>query len=98
MPRPPTQDPSVNEAMLGTSGPPVLVDPSMIDAVDRDLDTREPAAVLGGLTSGIGPVGDGSDTKGPLGCAGAGGAIPVGLVLGLLCLVALAYRRRRQQN
>ena len=82
--------------MLGTSGAPVLVDPSMIDAVDRDLDPREPSAVLGGLTSGIGPVGDGPDTKGPLGCSGAGGAIPVGLLLGLFCLVARAYRRRQQ--
>jgi hypothetical protein len=90
-------DPAPNEPaasrieLIGTSGPPTLVHPSQVGAVDRSLDVKAPAEVLSDLTTGVipRPV---APPKASSGCAG-GGTLG-GLALAISALALLLRRRR----
>jgi len=91
----PTEPAAKRIELLGTSGPPTIVQPWMVDAVDRDLDNLEPSAVLDGLASSVGTT----DTSGSvMGCSGATQSLPVLGGFALLALFGLAWLRRRREN
>ena len=77
--------------LIGTSGPPTLVHPSQVGAVDVALDVKPPSEVITDLTSGVIPRPVDHPKTSSSGCMG--GSLS-GLLAGL-SLLWLVVRRRR---
>jgi len=80
--------------LIGRTGAPVLLDPSQVEEVDRQLDTKSPEQVLDELGSGVivqPPVAP--RTGGSSGCASSAPALPVALALAALLGLAVVRRR-----
>lgn len=90
-------DPAPNEPaalrieLIGASGPPTLVHPSQVGAVDQALDLKAPGEVINDLTSGVIPRPVEQPKASSGGCMG--GSLS-GLLAGL-SLLWLVIRRRR---
>jgi hypothetical protein len=97
-----TDEPAAARIELMTdSGPPTVVDPSQVEAVDKALDSKTPNAVIIDLETGIIPPAPKPQPEARVsgGCRGAPGD-PVGGILGILAVVGIfvmIWRNRRRR-